>query len=88
MLTLMLVLLLVILTLVLRELTAIRGQVASIRQFLEWAAVGLLEERKENLGELTRRYLEKTKQDLIREGKLDPQMVRESFSPDERSDKP
>jgi len=59
-----------------RELIGIRRQVSSIRQFLEWTAVGLLETR--DLSPTMREYLEKTKEDLIREGKLNKSLVDEA----------
>jgi len=56
-----------------KELVGIRRQAASIRQLLEWTAVGFLETR--DLPPTQREYLEKTKEDLIREGKLSKQEV-------------
>ena len=60
--------LLVVAAFVLKELIAVRRQVSSIRQFLEWCAVGFLESRKDALTPAMQEYMEKTKQDLIREG--------------------
>jgi len=69
----LLVFLFVALCFVAKELMEVRRQVASIRQCLEWFGVGLLENR--NPSPAQREYLEKVKEDLIREGKLSEQEV-------------
>jgi predicted Holliday junction resolvase-like endonuclease len=74
---LLLFLVLILLCFVMRELVRIRRQVTSIRQSVEWFGLGLAENSKENWSEATRQYMEKAKQDLIRECKLDPQPARE-----------
>lgn len=56
-----------------KELVGIHRQLSSIRQFLEWSAVGFLE--KANPSPAQRGYVEKVKEDLIREGKLSKQQV-------------
>jgi hypothetical protein len=56
-----------------KELVGIRRQLSSIRQFLEWSAVGFLENA--NPSPARREYLEKVKEDLIREGELSKQQV-------------
>jgi hypothetical protein len=71
MLILLITLLLIAACFVLRELVAVRRQVSSIRQFLEWTAVGLLENGKDTMNPAMREYLENTKRDLIREGVRD-----------------
>ena len=68
MLTLLLALLLIAACFVLRELVAVRRQVSSMRQSLEWAAVGYAENFKDTMNPATREYMENTKRDLIREG--------------------
>jgi hypothetical protein len=68
MLILLLALLLIAICFVLKELVAVRQQVSSIRQFLEWTAVGLMEGGKDSLNPAMREYMENTKKDLIREG--------------------
>ena len=68
MLILLLALLLVAVCFVLRELGAVRRQVSSIRQSLEWAAVGYAENFKDSMNPAMREYMENTKRDLIREG--------------------
>ncbi|MGA8152752.1 MAG: hypothetical protein WB952_17515 [Terriglobales bacterium] len=60
--------LLVVAAFVLKELVAVRRQVSSIRQSLEWFAVGFLETRKDGLTPAMQEYMEKAKHDLIREG--------------------
>ena len=75
---------------VLKELVAVRRQVSSIRQSLEWFAVGFVEKRKDGLAPAVREYMETTKQDLIREGlsegTLTEQQVRELFQNAEEKD--
>ena len=71
MLILLIMLLLIAVCFVLKELVAVRRQVSSIRQFLEWTAVGLLENGKDAMNPAMREYLENTKKDLIREGVRD-----------------
>jgi len=68
---LLLALLLIAVCLALRELIAVRRQVSSIRQSLEWAAVGYAENFKSTMNPAMREYMEKTKRDLIREGVRD-----------------
>jgi len=60
--------LIVVAVLILKELVALRRQVSSIRQFLEWWAVGFLETRRDALTPAMQNYIEKTKQDLVRDG--------------------
>jgi hypothetical protein len=69
----LLVFLLVAVCFVVKELVGIHRQVSSLRQFLEWTAVGFQETR--DLRPAQRAYLEKVKEDLIREGKLSKQQV-------------
>jgi hypothetical protein len=64
----LLTLLLIVISFILKELLAVRRQISSIRQFLEWTTVGFLETRKDNLRPAIREYMENTKKDLIREG--------------------
>lgn len=75
--------LLVIAAFVLKELIAVRRQVSSMRQSLEWFGVGFLEKRKDGLAPAVREYMENAKQDLIREGlsegTLTEQQVHELF---------
>jgi hypothetical protein len=82
--------LLVVAAFVLKELIAVRRQVSSIRQSLEWLrqslewwVVGYLETRKDSLPPAVREYVEKAKQDLIREGvhegTLTEQQIHELF---------
>ncbi len=73
MLTVLLVFLTIAACLAVRELVGIRRQVSSLRQFVEWTAVGFLETK--DLHPAQREYLEKTKEDLIREGNLSKQQV-------------
>ncbi len=73
MLTVLLALILIAVCFAAKELVGVRRQVASIRQLLEWTAVGFLETR--DLPPTQREYLEKTKEDLIREGGLKEQQV-------------
>jgi len=63
-----LLVLLVLAALILKELVAVRRQVSSVRQSLEWWAVGFLETRKDDFTPALREYMKNTKQDLIREG--------------------
>ena len=55
------------------QLVALRRQVSSIRQFLEWTAVGFLEKSDQNPEQ--REYLERVKEDLMREGKVSKRQV-------------
>jgi hypothetical protein len=71
MLTFLLAVLLIVACFVLKELVAVRRQISSMRQFLEWTAVGLLEKNKDTMNPAMRDYIEKTKKDLIREGLRD-----------------
>jgi len=71
MLILLLTLLLIAVCFVLKELVVVRRQVSSMRQFLEWTAVGLLENGKDTMNPAMREYMENTKMDLIREGLSD-----------------
>jgi hypothetical protein len=71
MLILLLVLLLIAVCFVLKELVAVRRQLSSIRQSLEWAAVGYLENFKDTMNPAMREYMENAKRDLIREGVRD-----------------
>jgi hypothetical protein len=64
---------LVAVCLVLRELVRVRRELSSIRQFLEWSAVGLLE--RTDLSPSRREYVEKVKQDLARESNLSRRQV-------------
>jgi hypothetical protein len=73
MLTVLLVLILIAVCFAAKEPVGVRRQVASIRQFLEWTAVGMLENR--DLPPVQREYLEKAKEDLIREGGLNERLV-------------
>jgi hypothetical protein len=66
-------LVLVILCLIAREIIYVHRELSSIRQFLEWSAVGLLE--KADLSPARREYIEKIKEDLMREGHLSQQQV-------------
>ncbi len=84
--------LLVVAAFILKELVVVRRQVSSIRQSLEWFAVGFLEKRKDGLAPAVREYIENTKQDLIREGvhegTLTEQQIHELFTnaEDEKED--
>jgi hypothetical protein len=83
--------LLLVAAFVLKELVAVRRQVSSIRQSLEWFAVGFVEKRKDGLAPAMREYMETTKQDLIREGlregTLTEQQVQKLFqNTDEKGD--
>lgn len=71
MLILLLALLLIAVCFVLKELVAVRRQVSSMWQFLEWAAVGYLENFKDTMNPAMREYMENAKSDLIREGVRD-----------------
>ena len=63
----LLVLLAVVAVLSYREIVKIRQQVSSTRQFLEWFSVGYLENR-DGVSPHMQQYIEKTKEDLIKEG--------------------
>ncbi len=78
--SLLLFLVVIVLCLGLRELVRVRRQVTSIRQSIEWFGVGLAENSQASMGESARQYLEKTKQDLIRECNVDPQLAHEILS--------
>jgi hypothetical protein len=86
-----LLILLVVAVFVLKELITVRRQVSSIRQSLEWYAVGFLEKRRDGLAPAVS-YMENTKQDLIREGlsegTLTEQQIQELFqhAEEERED--
>ena len=56
-----------------KELIGVHRQISSIRQFLEWTAIGSLENK--NLRPEQREQIQKAKEDLIREGKLSKQQV-------------
>jgi hypothetical protein len=62
---------------VLRELIEIRRQISSIRQSIEWYAVGFMESRKEGLSPTALAYLQKTKEDLLQEGLRDGTLTTE-----------
>jgi hypothetical protein len=68
MLILLSLLLLIAVCFVLKELVAVRRQASSIRQSLEWAAVGYAENFKDTMNPAMREYMENAKRDLIREG--------------------
>ena len=82
--------LLVVVALVLKELVIVRRQVSSIRQSLEWFAVGFLEKKKDGLAPAVREYMENAKQDLIREGRnegtVTEQQIHELFQNAEEKD--
>ncbi len=61
-------LVLVALCFILRELVGVHRELSTVRQFLEWSAVGFLE--KTDLSPARREQIEKVKEDLMREGKL------------------
>jgi hypothetical protein len=71
MLILLLALLLIAVCFVLKELVAVRRQVSSMRQSLEWAAVGYLENFKDTMNPAMQEYMENAKRDLIRESVRD-----------------